>query len=77
MWLVIEIFVAAIASIRGWGSLPFLLVLGKFVLDLLLQAATGDSLYGLTQALDVAVGVILVGMAFKGRKRPKKAGKVP
>jgi hypothetical protein len=77
MWLAVEIVIAAIASVRGWGSGPYLIVLGAFIVGLLIQVASGDGLYGLTQALDVAVGVILVAMAFKGRKKPKKVGKVP
>jgi hypothetical protein len=73
MWLAVEIVIAAIASLRGWGASPFLIILGAFVLSLLIQAATGDSLFGLSQALDFAVGAVLVLMAFKGRKKPKKA----
>lgn len=72
MWLVVEIVVAAIASVRGWGAGPFLIILGAFVLSLLVQLASGNGLEGLMQALDLAAGGLLVIMAFKGRKKPKK-----
>jgi hypothetical protein len=75
MDLAVEIVLAAIASWRGWGAGPFLIIVGAFALKLLAQLATGNGLEGLMQALDVAVIVGLVIMGLKGRKKPQKAKK--
>ena len=77
MWLAVELIIAAIAYVRGWGARPFLIILGAFVLSLLVQLASGNSLEGLMQALDIAVGAILIIMVIKGRKKPKRVGKLP
>lgn len=72
MELAIDIVIAAIASWRGWGAGPFLIIAGVFALKLLVQLAIGDGLEGLMQGLDMAVAAALVIMALKGRKKPKK-----
>jgi hypothetical protein len=77
MELVVEIVLAVLASVRGWGVGPYIIVAGAYVLKLVVQLATGDGFEGLMQALDLAVVAALTIMALKGRKRPKKAGKVP
>ncbi len=70
MWLlVVEVIAAIIASIRGHGAKPFILLGGTMLLGVFLTMVFGSSAIGLLQIIDIGVTLALVVMALVGKKK--------
>lgn len=70
MWLlIIEVIAAIIASVRGWGAKPIILLGGTILFGVFIGAIVGTSGMGLMQLVDIIVVIILVIMAITGKKR--------
>ncbi len=67
MWLlIIEIIAAVIATARGWGVIPILLLASNFGLGVLVGSggmATVGALVGTMQVIDIVFTTVLVMMA--------------
>lgn len=69
MWLLaVEIVAAIIASLRGWGAKPWLLVGGTVGVGLILGAMVGPDAMLFLQVVDYIVVAILVIMAIAGKR---------
>ena len=72
MWLlVIEIIAAIIASVRGWGIWPLVLIGTTFILGLVFGPSATYGTITFLAIIDWIVTAVVIGMAIIGRKSSK------
>ena len=70
MWLLfIEITAAIIATIRGWGFLPILIVIGTVGFGFIAAPILGEDFICVASVIDWVVTIALVVMAITGKKK--------
>lgn len=71
MFLFIEVGAAIVASLRGWGAKPFLLLGGSllFGISLGMMGLINEGTVWLTTMIDAIITISLVIMAITGKKK--------